>query len=118
MAVKDVVGRFGEDLAVATLEDAGWEVLARNWRCRMGELDVIAVDGDEAVFVEVKTRRGDGCGTALEAVTRAKLGRLRLLAGLWLATQTRTFAGARIDVMAVTMQRSGPPAVEHVRGVG
>ena len=118
MAVKDAVGRFGEDLAVARLEQAGWEVLARNWRCRMGELDVVAVDDGEAVFVEVKTRRSDAYGTALEAVSRTKLGRLRLLAGLWLASQSRAFTGARIDLVAVTVPRSGPPAVEHLRGIG
>lgn len=118
MAVKDVVGRFGEDLAVARLEEAGWEVLVRNWRCRMGELDVVAVDGGEAVFVEVKTRRSEAFGSAREAVSREKLGRLRLLAGLWLASQTRAFTGARIDLIAVTMPRSGTPRVEHVRGIG
>ena len=118
MAVKDAVGRFGEDLAERRVLGYGWEVLARNWRCRLGELDLVAVDGDDAVFVEVKTRRSDAFGGAVAAVTPAKVRRLRLLAGAWLASQDRAFAAARIDVVAVTLPRSGPPQVEHLRDVG
>ena len=64
-------------------------ILARNWRCRYGELDVIATDpsGRTLVFVEVKTRTGDGFGGLPEAVTAAKVKRIRRLAALWLAEQ-------------------------------
>ncbi|WP_367307527.1 YraN family protein [Demequina lignilytica] len=118
MALKDAVGRFGERLAERRLRERGWEVLATNWRCALGELDLVAVDGRDAVFVEVKTRRSEAYGGAVAAVTPAKLRRLRLLAGAWLASQDRAFDGARIDVVAVTLPRSGPPVVEHLRDVG
>ena len=118
MAVKDVVGRYVEDVALRMLERAGWEVLARNWRCRFGELDIVARDGAEAVFVEVKTRRSDAFGGAVAAVTPNKVRRLRMLAGEWLAAQETVFAGVRIDVVAVTIPRAGAPAIEHLRGVG
>ncbi len=118
MAVKDAVGRYGEDLAARRLEALGWRVLSRNWRCRLGELDIVAVDGAELVFVEVKTRRSDAFGGALAAVTPNKLRRLRLLAGQWLAEHDGPHHGIRIDVVAVTLQDAGAPVLDHVRGVG
>ena len=118
MAAKDEVGRHGERVAERLLIEAGWEVLERNWRCELGELDIVARDGEELVAVEVKTRRSAAYGSPQEAVTREKLGRLRHLVAAWLAQQDRRFAGVRIDVVAVTLPRSGAAQVEHLRGVG
>jgi len=118
MAAKDEVGRHGERVAARLLGEAGWEVLERNWRCELGELDIVARDGDELVAVEVKTRRSAAYGSPQEAVTRDKLGRLRRLVAAWLAQQDRRFAGVRIDVIAITLPRSGAAEVEHLRGVG
>ena len=118
MAAKDEVGRYGEDVAVRALQGLGWTILDRNWRCRVGEIDIVALDGGEAVIVEVKTRRGARFGTPAEAVTHAKVARLRRLAAAWLANQERRFSGVRIDVIAVECQRVGAALVEHLRGVG
>ncbi|WP_062460544.1 YraN family protein [Demequina soli] len=118
MAVKDAVGRYGEEVAARRLVEDGWEVLVRNWRCARGELDIVARDGRELVFVEVKTRRSDAFGGALAAVTPAKVRRLRLLAGQWLADQDVAWPAVRIDVVAVTLPRAGAAVIEHVRGVG
>lgn len=118
MAVKDVVGRYGEDVAARRVTDLGWEVVARNWRCSFGELDLVAVDGDQAVFIEVKTRTTEMFGGAVAAVTPVKVRRLRMLAGEWLATQSRAFAAVRIDVVAVTVPRTGGLTVEHLQDVG
>ncbi|WP_062287244.1 YraN family protein [Demequina phytophila] len=118
MAVKDEVGRYGEELVARRLVADGWEVLERNWRCALGEVDIVAREGDEVVFVEVKTRRSDAFGGALAAVTVRKVRRLRLLAGEWLAEQPRGWTGARIDVVAVTLPRAGAAVLEHVRGIG
>ena len=113
------VGRRGEDLAARYVERFGWAVLARNWRCRYGELDIIAADADRTVvFVEVKTRSGDGFGGLPEAVTPVKVRRLRRLAGLWLAAQDTGWAGVRIDVIGVRVGRRRTPEVLHLRGVG
>jgi putative endonuclease len=123
MAVKDAVGRYGERVALRHLESAGWAVLARNWRSPQGEcpgeLDVVARDGAALVVVEVKTRRGRRYGTGVEAVTPAKLRRLRRLAGVWLSTRPGGEAAGevRIDVVAVELGPAGAPRVEHVRGV-
>ncbi len=97
------IGALGEQLAVEHLESLGWRVLTRNWRCRYGELDVIATDPVAAavVFVEVKTRTTDQFGGIAQAVTGDKVRRLRRLAGLWLAGQARGWSQIRIDVIGV-----------------
>ena len=93
--------------------------MARNWRCRYGELDVIAAEGaDRLVFVEVKTRTGDCFGGVAEAVTPQKVRRIRRLAGLWLAGQDSSWSQIRIDVVGVRIGRRRTPEVTHVRGVG
>jgi len=113
------LGALGEQLAVKHLRALGLRILARNWRCRYGELDVIAADGDHTVvFVEVKTRTGDGFGGIAEAVTRAKVRRIRRLAGVWLAGQDNRWAQIRIDVIGVRVGRRRTPEVTHLRGVG
>ena len=85
MRAKDAVGRYGEDVAARHLTEAGLVVLERNWRCREGEIDIVARDGDVLVVCEVKTRRSTTYGTPLEAVTYRKAARQRVLAARWLA---------------------------------
>lgn len=113
------IGALGEDLAVEHLCSLGMHVLARNWRCRYGELDVIAEDtaARAVVFVEVKTRTGDGFGGVAQAVTPQKVRRLRRLAGLWLAGQKEHWAAVRIDVIGVRIGRQAGPEITHLAGV-
>ncbi|MBA0045123.1 YraN family protein [Mycobacterium sp. NPDC050853] len=110
------IGTRGEDLAVQHLASDGYGILVRNWRCRYGEIDIIAVDGEAVVFVEVKTRTGSAFGTPAEAVTAVKLRRLRRLAGLWLAAQRGSWAAIRIDVIEVRL-RGYVPEITHIHGV-
>ncbi|MDX1874830.1 YraN family protein [Mycolicibacterium sp. 120266] len=112
------IGALGERLAVEHLQSLGLRVLQRNWRCRYGELDVIAVEGATVVFVEVKTRTSDAFGGVAQAVSPVKVRRLRRLAGLWLAQQDRSWAGVRIDVIGVRIGRTRVPELAHLRGVG
>lgn len=114
------LGAFGEQLAVDHLTACGLAVLARNWRCRYGELDVIVADTAArlVVFVEVKTRTGDGFGGVAQAVTPQKVRRLRRLAGLWLAGQDARWAQVRIDVVGVRIGRQRVPEISHLQGVG
>lgn len=109
------VGTWGENRAVAYLTGAGMTVLDRNWRCRHGELDIVAVDGDCLVVVEVKTRRSRAFGTALEAVDPRKLARLRMLTGQWLSCHEVRTRRVRIDVVALQVDAR---SVTHLRGVG
>lgn len=114
------LGAMGEQLAAEHLTAAGLRILTRNWRCRYGELDIVAADSASStvVFVEVKTRSGDGFGGVAEAVTRDKVRRLRRLASLWLAGQDQRWSAIRIDVIGVRVDRVRPPELTHVVGVG
>jgi putative endonuclease len=112
---RSALGGYGERVAVRALTDAGLVVLDRNWRCRDGELDVVARDGDALVFCEVKTRRGTGFGHPAEAVTSAKRRRLRLLARAWLAEHDHHAPDLRFDVVGVHVPASGPVRVTHLR---
>ncbi len=109
----------GEQLATEHLESLGVRILVRNWRCRYGELDVIAAAPPDGtlVFVEVKTRTGDGFGGVEYAVTPAKVRRIRRLVGIWLAGQDRSWAAVRIDVIGgVRIGRRRTPEIIHLRG--
>lgn len=117
MHPKDALGRYGEQLAVRALVDAGMTVLDRNWRCDAGEIDVVARDGDTLVVCEVKTRSSTVFGSPLEAVTPAKAARLRRLALRWLDDAGVHPAEIRIDVVGVLQPRRGASQVEHLRGV-
>ncbi|WP_246277851.1 YraN family protein [Phytohabitans rumicis] len=110
------VGAYGERLAVAHLIDAGMRIVARNWRCSDGEIDIIAWDGDDLVFCEVKTRRRLTFGPPAEAVSVAKARRLRRLALLWLTRHDVHPRELRFDVVSVLPQRRGAARVEHLRG--
>ena len=98
------LGQTGEDLAAEFLQQQGMVIIERNFRCPRGEIDIIARDGETIVFVEVKTRRTLALGSPLEAVTRAKLKRIRMLSAIWLRGQRAFFAAIRIDALGIVME--------------
>lgn len=112
------LGDYGERLAARYLREQGFEVLDTKWRCRDGEIDIVAVDGATVVVCEVKTRRHEAFGHPRESVTVRKLARLRRLAAQWLQRQQRTFDDIRIDVVTILRPATGAATVEHLRGVG
>ena len=116
MHAKDALGRYGEDLAAQYLEDLGLVILDRNWRCPVGELDVVAREGDRLVICEVKTRRSEKYGTAVEAVSPRKLRRLRILAVRWLDEHEVHAPEIRFDVIGILQPLHGRPVLTHVRG--
>jgi putative endonuclease len=105
------LGSAGEDLAAAEYERRGYQVLARNWRCREGELDLVLRSGPTVVFCEVKARSTLAFGSPLEAVTAAKRRRIRLLATRWLEQSGVRAGNLRFDVVGVL-----DGAVEVVEG--
>ena len=112
------LGRYGERVAARFLDEAGMEILDRNWRCRDGELDLVAPDGSCLVVCEVKTRRSTGFGGPVAAVTPTKARRLRRLTGLWIEHHPGTgTTDVRIDVLAILSPPSGAARVEHLVGV-
>jgi putative endonuclease len=108
-------GASGEDLACASLERIGLRILERNFRCRAGEIDVIARDGDTVVFVEVKERGSLSHGQAVEAVTAAKRLRVVRAARIYAATRGLSEAPLRFDVVGIDWTPEGP-RVRHERG--
>ena len=125
MNARGALGRYGEDLAVRWLTNSGIVVLERNWRCRDGELDIVAREGNALVVCEVKTRRAGGelFQHPMAALTPRKAARLRRLAAGWLAARwlarygSPPTGGVRIDLVGVLVPRRGAPVVEHARGV-
>jgi putative endonuclease len=115
VSTSTALGTRGERIAAAYLTDAGLRLLDRNWRCREGELDIVARDGDALVFCEVKTRRGVGYGHPVEAVTYGKQRRLRTLAQRWLAAHDEHAPELRFDVVGVLVRPSRPALVTHLR---
>ena len=113
--VKGAVGRFGEELAVRHLQDAGLRILERNWRCAEGEIDIVAEDGDTLVICEVKTRSGTGFGDPAEAVTAPKSARLRRLSLRWIAAHGLGWRDLRFDVVTVLRRQDADPVVRHLR---
>jgi putative endonuclease len=111
------LGDFGERVATAHLVRQGYALVARQWRCAAGEIDLLMRDGATLVFVEVRTRRGDRAGAAEESVGRGKQARLSVLAYTYLEERgTPADQLWRIDVVAVDVDRSGRVAgVRHIR---
>lgn len=114
-AARQAIGAYGERCAVRHLVENGLRVVARNWRCGQGEVDIIAWDGDVLAFCEVKTRRGDAFGTPADAVVGSKAQRLRRLAVEWLRTNDGSPREVRFDVIEVYPARSGAARVEHLK---
>jgi putative endonuclease len=108
------LGKSGEDLACRELERRGYAIVARRFRVRSGELDIVARDGAVLVFVEVKTRSGRRFGAAAEAVTFAKQRRIARLAGEYLLRHRMAACPCRFDVVSVTMG-AGTPDVEIIQ---
>ena len=117
-AMRQALGAYGEELAARHLSERGLVVLDRNWRCPQGEIDLVLRDGDTLVVCEVKTRSGVGFGTPHEAVTPAKLQRLRVLGARWLADHGLVVREVRIDLVAVVRPPRGACVLEHVPGLG
>ncbi|MFC8271559.1 YraN family protein [Streptomyces sp. NPDC057271] len=117
---RNALGRYGEQLAVRRLAEAGMSILARNWRCgRTGEIDIVARDGDTVVVCEVKTRRDGAFEHPMAALTPVKADRLKRLAACWLDRHggPPPDGGVRIDLVGVVLPRRGAPVVTHAQGV-
>ena len=100
-------GATGEHLAAVWMEQQGYKIIARNWRCPCGELDIVGERGGELVFVEVKARRGARMGSAAEAVTPTKQRRLVRSAQYFLMAHGQEQRPYRIDVITVEVAPSG-----------
>lgn len=114
---RSTLGAYGEALAARHLTEQGMVLLDRNWRCELGEIDLVLRDGRILVVCEVKTRSSLVAGSPHEAVTAAKLARLQRLGERWARERGLRPAGLRIDLVAVLRPERGPAVVDHVRGL-
>ncbi|WP_210648638.1 YraN family protein [Nocardioides sp. SYSU D00065] len=115
---KRLLGERGETIAARHLARSGLVLLDRNWRCEVGEIDLVLRDGRVLVVCEVKTRSSTAYGSPLEAVTAAKVDRLRRLAARWLRAHDCRPDDVRIDMVGVLAPPGRPVEVEHVAGIG
>ena len=113
------LGEAGERAARRYLLSQGLAILECNYRCSLGEIDIVAREGGVLVFVEVRTRRGRRFGEAVESITPAKAARLRKLALYYLQHRVGRELPCRFDVVAIRMDSSGEKVAElvHHRGV-
>jgi len=103
------LGRTGERLAAEELSRRGYHILEKNFRCSYGEIDLVAEDAQDLIFVEVKTRRGSAYGLPEEAVTLRKQRKIVQVASYYLDLHTCSERSWRIDVVAVQLDRGGKP---------
>jgi putative endonuclease len=111
------VGKRGEDLAAGYLEQLGMVVIERNWRCELGEIDLIARESGVLILCEVKTRTSTRKGHPLEAISDRKIRRLRRLALRWLDDASIYAPRLRFDVIGIVLSAHRPPEITHIRGV-
>ena len=97
------LGKMGEDLALKKIKRLGYKLITRNYRCTLGEIDIIARDGDCLVFLEIKTRKGRSTGYAKEAVDRRKRGQISKAALTYMKANDCYDERARFDVVAVSI---------------
>ncbi len=114
------LGRWGERQARLHLEAKGYGITATNFRSRTGEIDIVATCGEELVFVEVKTRRGDAFGEAVESISPGRAERIAAVAEEFLQTQTPAGYSSstpwRIDLVCVNLDRGGALlSVDHIK---
>lgn len=114
-----MLGDWGEDAVGRYLEKQGYRILDRKYRCRWGEIDLVARDGSDLVFIEVRTRRSKLFGTPQESMTEAKVGRLVAACEDYLEKhvdeKSRSETVWRIDLVSVHPARGRAPRIEHLR---
>jgi putative endonuclease len=110
------VGKLGEELAGRFLRERGYQILTTNYRCRQGEVDIVAKDGEEVVFVEVRTRRSQSFGTPQESLTRPKVRRLVATCQDYLQGYGGGETNWRIDLVSVRLDQGNRlEDIDHLR---
>jgi putative endonuclease len=109
------LGQMGEDLSCTYLLDNDFEIIERNWRCKAGEADIIAVENDTLVFIEVKTRATQSCGLPEDAVNQKKRTKYENIAIKYLATHDRPSSRVRFDVISLMVIENQKAFLRHHR---
>ena len=113
--VRRVIGNTGEDISVKHIKDKGYALICRNYRCRFGEIDIIARDKNTLVFIEVKTFTGTDLGSPKEAVTSHKIEKIIFVAKHYIAKNRIKDSRFRFDVIAVVLDsQKNVKSIEHI----
>lgn len=115
MDQRKVTGQEGEELAARYLEEQGYKILERNYRCALGEIDIIACDNEDLVFIEVKTRTSRAFGYPQESITRSKQFRLKKIALKYLAEKRPLYRNYRFDVVSILMRNGKIDSIDVIR---
>lgn len=107
-------GRYGEQLAVNHLQAAGYEIITTNWRCPLGEIDIVAQKDNTLVFVEVRSRHAENTEASFESINTRKQAKLAALANDYIDTHKLDDIMWRIDVVGVAIPHIGKAIIEHI----
>jgi putative endonuclease len=116
MAAHNELGKWGEDKASEYLQQNGYQIIERDWKSGRRDIDIIATDGNEVIFVEVKTRRNSLYGAPEEAVDYHKLQSLRLAINHYIKYR-RINSNIRFDIISVVGMIGQEPKIDHIKGV-
>lgn len=109
-------GKQAETAGVKLLKKSGMEIICRNYRCRLGEIDIVALDGDVVVFVEVRSRSGTGYGLPQESIGTKKIHKIRTVANYYIMVNGTNAGGYRFDVIAVMLSKTGDvKGIQHIK---
>lgn len=111
------IGDIGEDKAVQFLKKKGYRILDRNYRCRFGEIDIIAKDKNCFVFIEVKTRKDVSYGRPVESISKVKIGRILKTLKFYIAQKRIYDCDIRIDAIEVLMKSPDDVKVNHIENI-
>lgn len=110
------LGCWGEQIAEKYLIKKDYLIVARNFRCRLGEIDLIALDGKELVFIEVKTRQNQNYGLPCEAINASKIKHLKRTAAYYMAVNSVDFKDARLDVIEI-LKKEAQTYIHHIENI-
>lgn len=110
------LGSWGEKVAERYIKKKGYTVIEKNFRCKLGEIDIIALDRTQLVFIEVKTRRNQNYGLPCEAVNPEKIRHLKRTAAFFMATCSMDYKEERLDVIEILV-REGQAYLHHIENV-
>jgi len=111
---RKITGDYGEQLAANYLKLQGYTIIETNWRCNIGEIDIVAQHNEHIIFIEVRTRRTNTVDAAFASITPSKREKLIRAAHAYLDANTGEDALWRIDVIAIALPFNSKPRIEHV----
>lgn len=112
---RQLLGKQGETLACLYLKQSGYNIISNNYRCKLGEIDIIAEESGTLVFIEVKCRTSSTFGEPYEAVTKSKMAQMSRVALEYMSRNKLFGKKARFDVVSIKLLQAGQPEIELIQ---